>query len=57
MLPQHRLKVIENRMLRKTFGPERDEVKRSWRKLCNEALHNLYCSPYLVGKIESRGIS
>jgi hypothetical protein len=37
--------VFENRLLRKIFGPKRDEVIRSWRKLHNEELHNLYSSP------------
>jgi hypothetical protein len=37
----HRLRVFENRMLRRIYGPKKDEVMGSWRKLHNE-LHNLY---------------
>jgi hypothetical protein len=37
--------VFENRVLRRIFGPKRDEVKGDWRKLHNEELHNLYSSP------------
>jgi hypothetical protein len=37
---KHRLKVFENRMLRKIYGPKRDEVTEGWRKLHNEELHN-----------------
>jgi hypothetical protein len=39
---EHRLRVFENRVLRRIFGPKRDEVTRGWRKLLNEDLHNLY---------------
>jgi hypothetical protein len=39
---EHRLKVFENRELRRIFGPKRDEVTGGWRKLQNEELHNLY---------------
>jgi hypothetical protein len=42
---EHRLGVFENRVLRKIFGPKRDEVTGGWRKLHNEELHNLYSSP------------
>jgi hypothetical protein len=41
---EHRLRVFENRMLRRMFGPKRDEVKGGWRKLHNEERHNLYSS-------------
>jgi hypothetical protein len=37
--------MFENRLLRRIFGPKRDEVTRDWRKLHNEELHNLYSSP------------
>jgi hypothetical protein len=40
------LRVFENRVLRRIFGPKRDEVTGGWRKLHNEELHNLYSSPY-----------
>jgi hypothetical protein len=39
---EHRLMVIENRVLRRIFGPKRDEVKGEWRKLHNEELRDLY---------------
>jgi hypothetical protein len=42
---EHRLRVFENRVLRRIFGPKRDEVTREWRKLHNKELHNLYSSP------------
>jgi hypothetical protein len=42
---EHRLRVFENRVLRRIFGPKRDEVTGEWRKLHNEELHDLYSSP------------
>jgi hypothetical protein len=39
---EHRLRVFENRVLRRIFGPKRDEATGGWRKLHNEDLHNLY---------------
>jgi hypothetical protein len=39
---EHRLRVFENRVLRRILGPKRDEMIGGWRKLCNEELHNLY---------------
>jgi hypothetical protein len=45
--------VFENRVLRKIFGPKRDEVIGGWRKLHNEE-HNLYCSPSIIRMIKSR---
>jgi hypothetical protein len=42
---EHRLRVFENRMLRKIFGTKRDQVTGGWRKLHNEELHNLYSMP------------
>jgi hypothetical protein len=41
-------------MLRRIFGPKRDEVTGEWRKLQNEELHDLYCSPNIVRVIKSR---
>jgi hypothetical protein len=38
---EHRLRVFENRVLRKIFGPRRDEVTEEWRRLHNEALNDL----------------
>ena len=46
---QRRLWLFENRVLRRIFGPKRDEVTREWRKLHNEELNDLYCSPYFSG--------
>jgi hypothetical protein len=45
---EHRLRVFENMVLRRIFGPKRDEVMGEWRKLHNEELHNLYSSPYII---------
>jgi hypothetical protein len=42
---EHRLKVLENRVLRRTFGLKGNELTGSWRKLHNEDLHNLYSLP------------
>jgi hypothetical protein len=46
--------VFENRVLRRIFGPKRDEVTGGWRKLHNEELHNLYSSPSIIRMIMSR---
>jgi hypothetical protein len=43
-------------VLRRIFGPKRDEVTALWRKLHNEELHGLYCSPNIVRVIKSRRI-
>jgi hypothetical protein len=45
---------MENRVLRRIFGPKRDEVTGGWRKLHNEELHNLYSSPSIIRMIKSR---
>jgi hypothetical protein len=45
--------VFENRVLRKLFGPKRDEVTGDWRKLHNEELHNLYSSPNIIRMIKA----
>jgi hypothetical protein len=45
---EHRLKVFEKRVLRRAFGPKRDEVIVAWRKLHNEELRNLYSSPNIL---------
>jgi hypothetical protein len=49
---EHRLRVFENRVLRRIFGPKRDEVAGEWRKLHNEELHNLYSSPDIIRQVE-----
>jgi hypothetical protein len=46
--------VFENRVLRKIFGPKRDEVTGEWRKLHNEELRDLYSSPSVIRIIKSR---
>jgi hypothetical protein len=51
---EHRLMVLENRVLRRIFGPKRDEVTGGWRKLHNEQLHGLYSSPSIVRVIKAR---
>jgi hypothetical protein len=51
---EHRLRVFENRVLRRISGPKRDEVIGGWRKLHNEELHNLYSSPSIIRIIKSR---
>jgi hypothetical protein len=40
--------MLENRMLRRTFVPKREEVTGGWRKLYNEELHNFYSSPKII---------
>jgi hypothetical protein len=52
---RNRLRVFENRVLRKIFGPKREE-DGSWRKLHNDELHDLYSSPNIVRVIKSRRI-
>jgi hypothetical protein len=46
--------VFENRVLRRIFGPRRDEVRGDWRVLHNEELHNLYSSPNMIRMFKSR---
>jgi hypothetical protein len=48
--------VFENRVLRRILGPKRDDVVGGWRKLHNEELHNVYCSPTIIRMITSRRI-
>jgi hypothetical protein len=49
--------VFENRVLRRIFGPKRDEVTGDWRKLHNEELHNVYSSSNIIRTIKSRRVS
>jgi hypothetical protein len=51
-----RLTVFENRVLRRIFGPKRDEVTGEWRKFHNAELYDLYSSPTIVQVIKSRKI-
>jgi hypothetical protein len=51
---EHRLRVFENRVLRRIFGPKRDEVMGEWRKLYKEELHDLYSSPSIIRIIKSK---
>jgi hypothetical protein len=46
--------MFENRVLRRIFGPKRNEVTGGWRKLHNEELHNLYSSPNIIRMIKLR---
>jgi hypothetical protein len=49
--------VSENRVLRRIFGPKRDEVTGGWRKLHNEELHKLYSSSSIIRIIKSRRVT
>jgi hypothetical protein len=51
---ERRLRVFENRVLRRLFGPKRDEVTGEWRKLHNEELSDLYSLPNIVRVVKSR---
>ncbi|KAJ4438974.1 hypothetical protein ANN_14928 [Periplaneta americana] len=51
---EHRLRMFENKLLRKIFGAKRDEVTGEWRKLHNTELHALYSSPDIIRNIKSR---
>jgi hypothetical protein len=45
---ERRLRVLENRVLRRMLGPKRDEITGEWRKIHNEGLHDLYFSPNVI---------
>ena len=51
---ERRVKLFENRVLSRIFGPKRDEVTREWRILHNVQLYDLYCLPDIVWMIKSR---
>jgi hypothetical protein len=51
---EQRLKVFENRVLRRIFGPKRDEATGEWSRLCNKELNDLYSSPNVIHIIKSR---
>jgi hypothetical protein len=54
MREKRKLRVFRNRVLRRIFGPNRDEITGDWRKLHNEGLNDLYSSPNIVRVIKSR---
>jgi hypothetical protein len=56
MREKRRLRVFENRVLRRIFGPKRDEVRGEWRKLCNEEFIDLYSSPNIIRFITARRV-
>jgi hypothetical protein len=51
-----RLRVFENRVLRRIFGPKEEEVEGGWRQLRSEELHNLYALPNVIKVIKSRRV-
>jgi hypothetical protein len=51
---EYRLKGFENRVLRRIFGPRRDKITGEQRRLQNEDLYDLYCSPDIIWVIKSR---
>jgi hypothetical protein len=51
---ERRLRVFENRVLRRIFGPKRNEVTGEWRNLHNEELNDLYSLPNIVRVVKSR---
>jgi hypothetical protein len=53
---EHRLRIFENRVLRRIFGPKSHEIIGGWRKLHNVELHNLHSSPSITRIIKSRRI-
>jgi hypothetical protein len=53
---EYRLRVFENRVLGRIFGPKRDEVTGEWRKLHNEELHNLYSSPDITMQVKANEV-
>jgi hypothetical protein len=53
---EHRLRVFENKVLRRIFRPKADEVTGEWRKLHNEELHDLYSSPSIIRIIKARSM-
>ena len=54
MQEERKLRVFENMVLRRTFGPRKDKVMGEWRRLHNEELNDLYSSPYIMRVIKSR---
>ena len=56
MREEHRLRMFENRVLRRIFGPKKDDITREWIKLHNEELNDLYSSPNIIRVIKYRRI-
>ena len=54
LIEERRLRLFENRVLRRIFGPKRDEVTEKWRRLHIEELDDLYSSPNIIWVIKSR---
>jgi hypothetical protein len=54
---EHRVRVLENRVLQRTFGPKRDEVTGGWIKLHNEKLNNFNSSPSVIRMIKAMRMS
>ena len=53
---EHRLRVLENRVLRKAVGSTKDTVTQEWRRLLNMEIHDLYCSLNIIWVIKLRGM-
>jgi hypothetical protein len=53
---EHTLRMFQNRVVRRIFGPKKEEVAGGWRRLHNEELHNLYPSTNIIRVIKSRRI-
>jgi hypothetical protein len=53
---EHRVRVFENRVLRRIFGPKRDEVTGEWRKLHSEELHYCFSSPDIIRQVKANEV-
>jgi hypothetical protein len=56
-IEEHRLRVFENRVLRKTFCPEREQVAEEWWRLHNEEFHEMYSSANIIWPIKLKRVS
>jgi len=52
MREKRRLRVFQNRVMRRIFGPKRDEVRGEWRRLVNEEINEMYSSPNIVWVVQ-----